>query len=387
MLFIKYGPQGNILLLKEIQPFIISTKENAAGNFYLTGWYIDSLEIKNSPAAYSQNGSRFVGEINPNGELLWIISDEGGISLSNTSNTDFFVSGYVQQSVTLGKGQNQVTLLSQNGANYQAKYSNTGTLLWVKQLNTNLTAADFSGNFFAFERDTDFLQLSKYNQTGTQVWKRTKIKTSMHRGQMAISKNGDIFLSGAFTNQMIINDTISITGHPNNLHAFIIKFDSEGNFKWIKTSSGSGGAGAKALTVDDDNNIYITGDMQGEVVFDGITLSQPGGGIFTLKIKDNEVVASVPESKTENKNVFNVYPNPTGGTITIKSSSESNGSAGTGSIELKIENIIGQLIYHKKINTTAGLNENIDLSKYPKGVYLIEISTEQGKEVKKVVLE
>jgi len=72
---------------------------------------------------------------------------------------------------------------------------------------------------------------------------------------------------------------------------------------------------------------------------------------------------------------FNIMPNPANNIMTIECSQ---------SAVIEITNIQGQLI---KILTTTGSKTNIDVSSFPSGVYIVEMKTEKGIEVKKFLKE
>jgi hypothetical protein len=75
-----------------------------------------------------------------------------------------------------------------------------------------------------------------------------------------------------------------------------------------------------------------------------------------------------------------IHPNPTSGYIFIKGTE-------TKTAEIKITNVVGGCVYSKHCKPQGELREQIEMSAYPKGVYLVEVSTEKGKEVRKIILE
>lgn len=78
-----------------------------------------------------------------------------------------------------------------------------------------------------------------------------------------------------------------------------------------------------------------------------------------------------------------IYPNPSSGSFTL----EINGLSGQ-DIELSIKNMIGQDIYNTKFNQqNEKIRKHIDLTKYPKGIYVLEIITERFMSNKKIIIE
>lgn len=73
--------------------------------------------------------------------------------------------------------------------------------------------------------------------------------------------------------------------------------------------------------------------------------------------------------ETEYAKSFKVYPNPSSGIFNI---------SGNGIIDVEVRNAIGGLIIQNNLNF-------IDLSDFPKGIYLIKLKTEKGIINKKIV--
>ena len=72
---------------------------------------------------------------------------------------------------------------------------------------------------------------------------------------------------------------------------------------------------------------------------------------------------------------IHVYPNPTSNSITIEAPQQAI---------IEITNIQGQLI---KTFSTSGNKTNIDVAYFPNGIYVLEVKTEKGVEVRKFIKE
>jgi hypothetical protein len=84
-----------------------------------------------------------------------------------------------------------------------------------------------------------------------------------------------------------------------------------------------------------------------------------GGGIYNLLSGNN----------------ISVYPNPATNNLTIEAEQDA---------VIEITNIQGQLI---KTFAATGIKTSIDVSAFPRGVYVVEMITESGVGVKKFVKE
>ncbi len=92
--------------------------------------------------------------------------------------------------------------------------------------------------------------LFKINSHGQLQWIR-ELETQENEGVsgIAIDDENSIYIVGAtFTDS-------------NNWDYLIIKYDSLGNFCWQKTFGGTGYDYARSITIDEFNNVYITGVM------------------------------------------------------------------------------------------------------------------------------
>jgi Secretion system C-terminal sorting domain len=76
-------------------------------------------------------------------------------------------------------------------------------------------------------------------------------------------------------------------------------------------------------------------------------------------------------------NTINISPNPSNGAFVLNTNNLENAS-------LKITNALGQIIVEQKINNAT---TQLDLSAQVSGIYFVEITSKQGKTVKKIVVQ
>ena len=90
-----------------------------------------------------------------------------------------------------------------------------------------------------------------------------------------ISPTGDQYITGFFyLDSMVIGDTTlyKITTASGGSDLFLAKFDSSGNFKWVKQISDSVPSGNKGYGISfDPPNILLVGGINASVTFDGFT--------------------------------------------------------------------------------------------------------------------
>ena len=78
---------------------------------------------------------------------------------------------------------------------------------------------------------------------------------------------------------------------------------------------------------------------------------------------------------------YSIYPNPSNGIFVI----DFNESYSKTKIELI--NITGAVVQNFSINNTDDLRKSIDLSALSKGLYLLRVSSNEGFDVRRIVLE
>lgn len=109
-------------------------------------------------------------------------------------------------------------------------------------------------------------------------------------------------------------------------------------------------------------------------------------GIYTSgETEDYTVMFPTPVGINEGSNniQFGIFPNPTTGIVTLYYSGIQQKSA-----VVKVENVIGQVLFQKNItNLEKGNSIELDLKGYAKGIYLIQLEAGNGKVTKKVVLQ
>jgi len=94
----------------------------------------------------------------------------------------------------------------------------------------------------------------------------------------------------------------------------------------------------------------------------------------------NDIISSINSNKLS-KNYFEIYPVPFENVINIKFNSLNNEV-----IDLKLFNVFGQMVFSKQINIQKGLNNiSLNTDNLSKGIYLIQISSNDKIITKKIV--
>ncbi len=154
---------------------------------------------------------------------------------------------------------------------FLTKYNSSGTIQWTKQFGTS--GADYScnialdsmsniyatgricgeldGNVYAGNGD---VFLTKYDSLGNRQWTKQFGTSALEYGLgVAVDSINNIYVTGYTAG--------GLDGNVNNgvEDIFLAKYDSSGNKFWIKQIGTQGGDIANGITIDDLDNIYITG--------------------------------------------------------------------------------------------------------------------------------
>lgn len=79
---------------------------------------------------------------------------------------------------------------------------------------------------------------------------------------------------------------------------------------------------------------------------------------------------------------FDVYPNPSSGSIKLQL-----GSRFPGKYHVKVFDLLGQLVHAEEIIFNGSISHNIDLHHVKEGVYLVSLENGNEKLSKKIVLK
>ena len=144
------------------------------------------------------------------------------------------------------------------------------------------------------------------------------------------------------------------------------------------------GAGCYTFNLYDSGGNGLNGLMgflgTGDAMFTNLNtnetlLSVDGSESFSTKTVEF-CVEGTTESTIETATAMSIFPNPTSGMLNVTSNEEIN--------SIEIFNSIGNTVVSSKV---AGNSSAIDMSNLPNGMYFVRVSTVNGIETVKVILE
>ncbi|MBK9196081.1 MAG: T9SS type A sorting domain-containing protein [Flavobacteriales bacterium] len=138
--------------------------------------------------------------------------------------------------------------------------------------------------------------IAKYNTLGVVLWVRTfggpgfvdiqETAVKVSTADNAVYTCG--LMRTQFANPTVYFGTDSFTYNGNSLHAFLVKYDLDGNFQWMRHGGGTPyGARFNDLDIDDQGRIVAVGSADGTNVFDGQTIiSTANKGVLARYLPD-----------------------------------------------------------------------------------------------------
>lgn len=123
--------------------------------------------------------------------------------------------------------------------------------------------------------------LSKFDPEGNFQWARTwgppTDTNSIGSRDVVVDPSGDVYVTGYFDGLCDFDpgpgEDFHQSASEDESDVFLSKFDTDGNFLWVRVWGGTEDEDAKGLAVDNFGNIYVTGRFEGTVDFD------PGDGV------------------------------------------------------------------------------------------------------------
>lgn len=264
---IKYNPTGQVQWNKKYASIGDNSSNSHAiaidnnGNTFVAGYTVE----------YNADRNFSLQKIDPNGTTVWLrtlngtstsgsIDEAFGVAIDATGN--IFVGGYIKNT----------------GTSYDylvAKYNQAGDTLWTRTYDYPTAngsdkgislALDNSGNVYLTGRsdsdpnttsNIDVLTI-KWDTNGNQLWAIRYNNTSNNSDLakvMKISSTGNVYVAGR-------------TFNGTNYDFLLLKYNSTGVQQWVKTIDGTGNDAINSITLDNSENIYLTGYSQSSVTSD-----------------------------------------------------------------------------------------------------------------------
>lgn len=405
---------------------------------YIGGRYSGTnfLEAEVSPKG---KGDIFVASLDPeNGTPYWL-------SMTGTEEDDLALSlsvdhwGYINVLGSIGPGEitlpdTTLTYTNETGSGdtFIISYDINGKWYFAsiigggEDIVANDIASDSIGNIYVtgeFSNTASFAgsdltlvgndqfrdgYIAKYDLNGNALWVRQFGSIAETRGnRIVVDENSNSYIVGVFSNQAVFGvespNPVTLTSNSTS-DMFIVKYDSSGNFIWVKQIDGSGTEGLDLIASSDvpvstnpiqlmysdknDGELIISGDFNNVISLDNLSLSaienSRSGFVANLAVSGN--ATDIENSHPNLDHEFSLsqnYPNPFNPTTTLNFTLPI-----AEVVKIDIFNSIGQRVETlADTKFTSGKHQVVwDARGMASGLYFYSISSGKYRETKKMTL-
>lgn len=341
MFVAKFAANGAPLWVRSIsnghQSMAYSLAVDTAGYAYVNGFFegpslaFDNDTVYNNSATiYDSEG--FVAALDPNGQFLWAHNygtsgNDAGYSMALDGHGHLFLTGNLDFGNALFSSTAGVSTIRQDWNFFVAKYTTSGTALWVRTVDSYGTGShmysyrgtcDEAGNFYvtgefdgtyAFGNSmmalsmtaSDDAFLAKFRPDGGCAWVKTGGGTNGDRAYDVNYYQGKIAWCGnIFSNNPVFgNLTVPVPGTTT----FIAMTDTAGTMLWARTYCTTLLETASGCFIDASGIVYVGGTFTQSETWYPVTLAPSGGADgYVVKFKQsasaNPVVNAGPDRTT-----------------------------------------------------------------------------------------
>lgn len=280
------------------------------GGVAVGGNYAGDLTLDGVTLTNAGGSDVFLAQLDPAGNVAWAVRGGGAYEdqalavATHSIASGIYVSGSYQTNATFGTS----TFNDSTSTNrfFIAKYDNSGNFVWAGTVSgagpsqgralacdagnfvfaggTSAGQPNFAGNVLA---STGALSgfVVKYSSGGNIVsWARrfgtaTNTPTLPQRvNGLAVDTNNNVLVTGEFQGDVIFTGTNALSSlGTNQPDGFLLKIDGNGNPQWARTINGPGPDAANAVSVDRVGNAYVTGSFSNNAAIGNTILKGAGG--------------------------------------------------------------------------------------------------------------
>lgn len=265
---LRFTSAGNFVWVKQLGGSGKYVTLDKYDNIYTTGSFKDVSDFDPGPSVFNLNGGLFTSvyfcKLNAAGDFVWaksvgnIPTDSNMIfcqALSVDNNENLYAVGGFDVAVDFDPGPGSTTLTPRNFDAYFLKLDINGDFLWVKHLEQTDTLIPYGDGFTIV--NSIALDTNNYIHL-----------TGLYSGIVDFDPGAGV---NTFNSGLVVPNS-----HYYHGSMYIAKYDSDGNYIWAKAINGNYEVAGNDIAVNQEGNIYTTGQFSRTVDFD------PGPGTYTL---------------------------------------------------------------------------------------------------------
>ena len=261
------------------------------GNLVVTGHYMGIAIFDTITRTGAGNLDAFTAKYDTSGNILWFKdgkdigqSSSRGIAYDYQGNTA--VVGYFGSSsgptITF---ENIVLTTAGQRDIFLVKYNSDGVIQWGVRAGGTATneegkavTCDVNGNIYITGMFTDTAKfgnvtligngstdifVAKYDPQGQILWAKNAGGPNADVGySIDVDKNGNVFVGGNIDSLAYFGSTTVHVNADSMADAFVTKYDTDGNFKWVITAGGQDDDNCSRVIVDAEGNCLAFGNFR-----------------------------------------------------------------------------------------------------------------------------
>lgn len=217
------------------------------------------------------------------------VYSQDDIGYSVISNDEYvYVAGYIAGNSVKIDDTNVAT----GNISFVASFNTSGDLNWIKENEgeePSAVALNSNGEIYTMYTTWDLKNfVLKYDADGNELWNK-EIKNIDKVTAITTDTDDNLIIAGnynAYKDSLVIEDTVIYDISKDRTNGFLMKYDSNGDFKWFNTTKVISGYGGYALfhdiNTDINGNSYVIGGFELYDIEDSLRV-----GNDYLKIKSN----------------------------------------------------------------------------------------------------
>lgn len=181
---------------------------------------------------------------------------------------------YLSSAIT-GDEHNNYYVAGINPTNTIEKINGNGDSVWAKSIGTSIKSIKYDGNgniIVIGQSSTNTFFISKLDTSGVISWTKQDTKNS-YGISLVINSLGSIYVIGNYSDTLILDSDTLIPPVIGSTYFFMAKYNTSGNCLWLKQG---GKAYSNSISIDTNENSYITGAFYGKCNFGTDTLISNG---------------------------------------------------------------------------------------------------------------
>ena len=280
----------------------------------------------------------FIQKLDPKGNLIWIKSmgagqrDEG-LAIDQDGSGNLIIAGEFRKTVDFDPGPSVLELTSIGSSDaYVLKLNRNGNFIWAKSMGgksnvwASQIAADKDNNVYligGFRDTADFdpgisnynlisvgdedIFIQKLDSNGNFLWAKSVGGIEQDIGfSLSLDNSGNVYVCGEFRDSVDFDPGLGTHYEkPSNLYgSYLLKLNSNGDFIWVNTFSGSRTSG-RSLSIDNKGDIVLTGRSGSNGTSYVAKLDSSGNNLWSNSSGNNSSYVGSVESKIDlNGNIF-----------------------------------------------------------------------------------